>query len=313
MRGNDNTAEAHLAELLPPPPTKRASDRQARQHAAATVLPGAAPPALAREQGWALRRGRQGKPPPPQPLLSPEEAARKKQEKREKQLLARRRARLLKAGVRVVDRPWSALSPSQREARLDAAPAWHWRYIFQDEILRHSDKRVRKRAERSTQAEYLLMVRALKMGIDLGRLSVDKLANTKLEDWAAQFLQASDAELLPQHGSKTVSNNAGAATILGTGEPEKERRVEMRGRERPQAVPRAGLFAALDRVIDQQKIEAAKADQPQSGAREESRGHSGPQEQAKQTTGGAEQGPTDGQKQAQDERAARLADFPPGP
>jgi hypothetical protein len=83
-------------------------------------------------------------------------------------------------GVRVVDRPWYALSESQRENRFDSV-AWHEREIFLEEILKHPALNVRRRAERSNQDGMQIMIRAWKEGVDLTAVSIEGLK--KLENW----------------------------------------------------------------------------------------------------------------------------------
>src|SRR5262245_51508359 len=85
-----------------------------------------------------------------------------------------------RSGILVADRPFYALTASQKELRFDTV-AWHERELFLEELLNHPVKRVRDRAERSTQAEMQLMVRAWKQGIDLSTVTVERLRKT--DDW----------------------------------------------------------------------------------------------------------------------------------
>ena len=104
------------------------------------------------------------------------------------------RAQYAGSGVPVIERPWSALTTYQRDLRLDSLGAWHKREIFLDEILKHQSLAVRERANRSTQAELHLLVRAHKQGINLVGISLEALRKEK--DWS-KFRKVTDAEILP--------------------------------------------------------------------------------------------------------------------
>ncbi|MGO4441366.1 terminase large subunit domain-containing protein [Rhizobium sp. RAF56] len=81
-------------------------------------------------------------------------------------------------GIRVVDRPFFGLSESQKENRFDTV-AWHEREIFLDEILKHPSLLVRKRAERASEVEMQLMIRAYKQGVDLAACTLERLKKAK--------------------------------------------------------------------------------------------------------------------------------------
>ncbi|MGO4440597.1 terminase large subunit domain-containing protein [Rhizobium sp. RAF56] len=85
------------------------------------------------------------------------------------------RRKLIDSGVRVSDRPWGLLTPSQRTQRLDKLGAWHERDLFTKDIGEHKIDRIRKLAENSTEADMLKMVRAHKAGLSLARYSLKQL------------------------------------------------------------------------------------------------------------------------------------------
>ena len=68
------------------------------------------------------------------------------------------------------ERPWFALTKSQKELRLDTV-AWHEGHdIFLHELLEHSVKRVRSCASSTSQVTMKTLIRAHKQGIDLARV-----------------------------------------------------------------------------------------------------------------------------------------------
>ena len=150
--------------------------------------------------------------PPPRPPPSPEElaapereaererklakterqAAEARQGVKERERLLRARRKLAKQGVRLPERPWSALTKSQRENRLDTLAAWHEREIFTDDLCGSPDKRIAAGAQRATEAEMRVMVRAFKMGIDLSLPGIVSRLS-KAQDWS-RFVAATDAD-----------------------------------------------------------------------------------------------------------------------
>ena len=85
--------------------------------------------------------------------------------------------------VLVAERPWSVLTASQRENRLDTV-AWHeGRDIFAKDILKHTAKVVRSRAESSNEATMKLLIKAYKHGIDLVAVPPGTLSTTPVEQW----------------------------------------------------------------------------------------------------------------------------------
>src|SRR4051812_31352131 len=95
-----------------------------------------------------------------------------------------RRARTPKAysgcGIAVSQRPWFGLTDHQKELRLDLFAAWHERDIWAEDLLASKVKRIREHAENANAEDMLLLVRAWKMGVDLGAVSMAKLRSADL-------------------------------------------------------------------------------------------------------------------------------------
>ncbi len=90
-----------------------------------------------------------------------------------------------RSGIPVPERPWYALTESQKELRLDTV-AWHEGHdIFLHELLEHPVKRVRSCASSTNQETMKLMIRAYKQGVDLAQVPLGTLIGTPLEDWAS--------------------------------------------------------------------------------------------------------------------------------
>ena len=97
------------------------------------------------------------------------------------------------SSVPVRERPWSALTKHQRDLRLDTLGAWHLREVFTDDLCKHQSKAVRTRALRSNEADMHLLVKAVKTGIDLVGVRLERLRAEK--DWNA-FRQPTEAEVI---------------------------------------------------------------------------------------------------------------------
>ncbi len=89
-----------------------------------------------------------------------------------------------RSGIPVSERPWYALTESQRELRLDTV-AWHEGHdIFLKELIEHPVKRVRSQAASSNEKTFQLMIRAYKQGVDLAQVPIGKLIVTPVEQWS---------------------------------------------------------------------------------------------------------------------------------
>ena len=83
-----------------------------------------------------------------------------------------------RSGIPVPERPWYALTDSQKELRLDTV-AWHEGHdIFLHELLEHPVKRVRSCASSTNQGTMKLMIRAYKQGMDLAQVPLGTLIGT---------------------------------------------------------------------------------------------------------------------------------------
>ena len=93
-----------------------------------------------------------------------------------------------RSGIPVPERPWFALTASQKELRLDTV-AWHEGHdIFLHELLEHPVKRVRSCAASTNQETMKEMIRAYKQGVDLGAgaaRQADRHASGRLGELAA--------------------------------------------------------------------------------------------------------------------------------
>lgn len=124
----------------------------------------------------------------------------------------RKPSRFTTSGVPVRDRPWKALTPGQRDLRLDNFAAWHEREIFTDILAKSDAKRIRQHAENANAADMLLLVKAYKHGVDLGAVSMEKLRKTDLDKLKqADSADIEDLEAFSRSLDAIVAKAAGIA------------------------------------------------------------------------------------------------------
>ena len=102
-----------------------------------------------------------------------------------KKLRAKTQKAYTRSGIPVPERPWIALTPSQKEQRLDSVSWSEGHDIFLKDIIEHPVKAIRSRGERSDETGMKLMIRAYKQGVDLAMVPPGTLASTPVEKWAS--------------------------------------------------------------------------------------------------------------------------------
>ena len=151
-----------------------------------------------------------------------------------------------RSGIPVPERPWFALTESQKELRLDTVAWYEGHDIFLHELLEHPVKRVRSCASSTNQETMKTLIRAYKQGIDLAQVPLGTLIGTPVEDWANCRGRRCRYTPEPKSKAELQAEARAAPKTAGT-----KAALEKKPKSGPIASPAlGGTFPNLDKLLD---------------------------------------------------------------